>query len=62
MKRLIKLAVLIYILEYGGTAVCRVMDRLPERKAISGKASDANDMVEEFFRGLGFEPQNPNAS
>ena len=62
MRKLIKIAVLIYILEYGGAAASRMLDRLPEREPVSGKLTDANELAEGFFRKLGFEPQNPNAS
>ena len=62
MKKLIKLAILIYILSRGGAALGRAIGRIPEKIDISRRAADVNEYADEVFRELGFEAQNPRAS
>jgi hypothetical protein len=62
MKKLIRLAILIYILGKGSSMLGRAIERLPEKVDISRRMSESSGYADELFRELGFEPQNPRAS
>lgn len=62
MKKLIRYAILLYILGRGTAALGRAVQRIPERVDISQRVQGVSGYADDFFRELGFEPQNPSAS
>ena len=61
MKKIIKLAILMYILGKGGAALGKAVGDLQERVDITRRTAYVSSYAEELFSELGFEPQNPSA-
>ena len=61
MKRLIKIALLVYILGRGSAIIKDINERIPARD-VTGKGSGIAEYADELFRSMGFASQNPNDS
>ncbi len=62
MKRLIKILLALLIIEHGSSLVSGIQGYFSSSTSVGTRVSEYVENVGEFFRRLGFEPQNEKSS